>query len=70
MRRVGFSKAWNMFIQLGVTDDTYSIENSENMSYREFINLFLPYSPTDSVELKLRHYLKLDQDDIRWDKFA
>ncbi|HAI42528.1 MAG TPA: saccharopine dehydrogenase, partial [Maribacter sp.] len=68
MRRVGFSKAWNMFIQLGVTDDTYSIENSENMSYREFINLFLPYSPTDSVELKLRHYLKLDQDDIRWDK--
>ncbi|MEP2239561.1 MAG: saccharopine dehydrogenase family protein [Maribacter sp.] len=68
MRRVGFSKAWNMFIQLGATDDSYSIENSENMSYREFINLFLPYSPTDSVELKLRHYLKLDQDDIRWDK--
>lgn len=68
MRRVGFSKAWNMFIQLGATDDTYTIENSENMSYREFINLFLPYSPTDSVELKLRHYLKIDQDDIRWDK--
>ncbi|HDZ05183.1 hypothetical protein LCGC14_0082480 [marine sediment metagenome] len=68
MRRVGFSKAWNMFIQLGATDDTYAIENSEKMSYREFINLFLPYSPTDSVELKLRHYLKLDQDDIRWDK--
>ncbi|MEP2279401.1 saccharopine dehydrogenase C-terminal domain-containing protein, partial [Maribacter sp.] len=68
MRRVGFSKAWNMFIQLGATDDSYSIENSENMSYREFINLFLPYSSTDSVELKLRHYLKLDQDDIRWDK--
>ncbi|WP_405384490.1 saccharopine dehydrogenase family protein [Maribacter sp. LLG6340-A2] len=68
MRRVGFSKAWNMFIELGVTDDSYTIENSENMSYREFINLFLPYSPTDSVELKLRHYLKIDQDDIRWDK--
>ena len=68
MRRVGFSKAWNMFIQLGVTDDTYTIENSEKMSYREFINLFLPYSPTDSVELKLRYYLKIDQDDIRWDK--
>ncbi|TLP82634.1 saccharopine dehydrogenase family protein [Maribacter sp. ACAM166] len=68
MRRVGFSKAWNMFIQLGVTDDTYTIENSEKMSYREFINLYLPYSPTDSVELKLRHNLKLDQDDIRWDK--
>jgi saccharopine dehydrogenase-like NADP-dependent oxidoreductase len=68
MRRVGFSKAWNMFIQLGMTDDSYTIENSEGMSYREFVNLYLPYSPTDTVELKLRLYLKLDQDDIMWDK--
>ena len=68
MRRVGFSKAWNMFVQLGMTDDSYEVENSEGMSYREFVNLFLPYSPTDSVELKLRHLLKIDQDDIRWEK--
>ncbi|MEM7381938.1 MAG: saccharopine dehydrogenase family protein, partial [Bacteroidota bacterium] len=68
MRRVGFSKAWNIFVQLGMTDDSYVVENSENMSYREFLNLFLPYSPTDSVELKLRHYLKIDQDDIMWEK--
>ena len=68
MRRVGFSKAWNIFVQLGLTDDSYHIEDSEHMSYRDFINLFLPYSPTDSVELKVRHYLKIDQDDIMWDK--
>jgi saccharopine dehydrogenase-like NADP-dependent oxidoreductase len=68
MRRVGFSKAWNMFVQLGMTDDSYTIENSKGMSYRDFTNLFLPYSPTDSVELKLRHYLKIEQDDIMWDK--
>ncbi|QWX83246.1 saccharopine dehydrogenase NADP-binding domain-containing protein [Cellulophaga sp. HaHaR_3_176] len=68
MRRVGFSKAWDMFVQLGVTDDTYTIENSEGMSYRAFINLFLPYSPTNTVELKLRHYLNIDQDDIMWEK--
>ncbi|MFC4220963.1 saccharopine dehydrogenase family protein [Flagellimonas marina] len=68
IRRVGFSKAWQMFVILGMTDDSYTIENSEGMSYREFVNLFLPYSPTDSVELKLRHYLKIDQDDIRWEK--
>lgn len=70
MRRVGFSKAWNMLVELGMTDDTYTIENSENMSYREFTNLFLQYSPTDSVELKLRHYLKIDQDDVRWAKLV
>jgi saccharopine dehydrogenase-like NADP-dependent oxidoreductase len=68
IRRVGFSKAWNMFVQLGMTDDSYIVENSEGMSYREFTNLFLPYSPTDTVELKLRHYLKIDQDDIMWGK--
>jgi len=68
MRRVGFSKAWNIFVQLGMTDDSFTIPNSENLSYREFINLFLPYSPTDSVELKLRHNLKIDQDDLMWDK--
>ncbi len=68
MRRVGFSKAWNMFVQLGATDDSYTMENSEGMTYREFINSFLSYSPTDSVELKLRHYLKIEQDDIMWEK--
>ncbi|MFD2916658.1 saccharopine dehydrogenase family protein [Psychroserpens luteus] len=68
IRRVGFSRAWNMFVQLGMTDDSYTIDDSENMSYRDFVNSFLPYSPTDSVELKFRHALKIDQDDIVWDK--
>lgn len=70
IRRVGFSRAWNMFVQLGMTDDTYSLEDSENMSYRDFVNSFLPYSPTNTVELKLRHNLKIDQDDIMWDKLV
>ncbi|MCY1221618.1 Saccharopine dehydrogenase [compost metagenome] len=68
IRRVGFSKAWNMFVQLGMTDDSYTMENSETMTYREFTNSFLPYHPTDSVEIKLRLSLKMDQDDIKWDK--
>ena len=51
-----------------MTDDSYTIDDSENMSYRDFVNAFLPYSPTDSVELKFRHALKIDQDDIVWDK--
>ena len=68
MRRVGFSKAWNMFVMLGMTDDSYIIDDSENMSYRDFVNAFLSYSPSDSVELKFRHALKIDQDDIVWDK--
>lgn len=70
VRRVGFSRAWNIFVQLGMTDDTYILEGSEHMSYRDFTNSFLAYHPNDSVELKLRHYLKIDQDDIIWDKLV
>lgn len=68
IRRVGFSRAWNMFVQLGMTDDSYTIPDSANMTYREFVNLFLPYSPSDTVELKLRHALKMDQDDLMYEK--
>jgi len=68
IRRVGFSKAWNMFVQLGMTDDSYVVDDSQTISYREFVNLFLPYHPTDSVEIKLRLQLGIEQDDIMWDK--
>ncbi|MEX1002353.1 MAG: saccharopine dehydrogenase family protein [Crocinitomicaceae bacterium] len=69
-RKKGFSKAWDTFVQLGATDDSYVLEGSKNMSRRSFINSFLPYNPNDSVELKLRHYLKIDMDDIIWDKLV
>ena len=68
IRKVGFSKAWNIFVQLGMTDDSYTIENSKNMKFRDFLNLFLPYHPSDSVESRLRNYLKIDQDDLIWNK--
>lgn len=70
LRRVGFSKAWHIFVMMGMTDDSYKLQETENMSYRDFVNLFLPYSPTDSVELKLRHHVKIDQDDLLWDKLV
>ncbi|MBR9859730.1 saccharopine dehydrogenase [bacterium] len=68
-RRPGFSRAWNCFVMLGATDDSYEMEQSEIMSYRDFINSFLPYHPSDSVELKLRQYLNIFQDDVDlWEK--
>ena len=68
IRRVGYSRAWDILVQLGMTDDSYTMENSAEMTYREFTNSFLPYHPTDTVEIKLRHAQKIDQDDIIWDK--
>lgn len=71
LRRPGFCKAWHYFVKLGATDDSYKLEDSENMTYREFINSFLPYNPTDSVELKFKHYFNIRQDDVEmFEKFV
>lgn len=62
LRKPGFCRSWDVFVKLGMTDDSYCLENSENMSYRDFTNTFLAYNPNDSVELKLMHYLNIPQD--------
>lgn len=62
LRRPGYCRAWNVFVQLGTTDDSYLIKNVENLTHREFINLFLRYHPTDSVETKLAQTMQLDLD--------
>lgn len=64
LRKPGFCRAWNAFVELGATDDTYILENSETMTHREFINTFLAYNLTDTVEMKLRQYLSIAQDDV------
>ncbi len=62
LRRPGFCRAWNVFVQLGATDDSYFLEDVEKMTYRDFINSFLYYHKSDSVETKLYHSMHIDQD--------
>lgn len=62
MRRPGYCEAWNVFVQLGITDDTYVYEDSENASYRDFINSYLRYDPLAKVEDKLCEFLMLERD--------
>ncbi|MBI5538812.1 MAG: saccharopine dehydrogenase NADP-binding domain-containing protein [Bacteroidia bacterium] len=60
MRRPGYCQAWDVFVQLGATDDTYQLENVDKMTYRDFINLFLQYDEKLSVEEKLCKLLDVD----------
>lgn len=62
LRRPGYCRAWDVFVKLGMTDDSYILENSEDMTFRDFTNTFLAYNLNDSVELKLMHYLRIPQD--------
>jgi saccharopine dehydrogenase-like NADP-dependent oxidoreductase len=70
LRKIGFCRAWNIFVKLGLTDDSYVIEGSEDMTYRQFINSFLAYNSHDSVELKFRYQLRIEQDDYIWEKLV
>jgi len=62
MRRPGYSRAWDVFVQLGMTEDNYHIVDSENMTFRDFINSYLPYEKDRSVEQKLCELLSLEPD--------
>ncbi len=53
MRRPGYCKGWDVFVQLGMTDDTYLLEGVEKMTWRDFINTFLPFDEKLSVEEKV-----------------
>ncbi len=68
IRRPGFCKAWNVFVRLGCTEDDYTIENSENLTYRDFINAYLRYEPTMPVEIKLQEYCQNAADPVVFEK--
>ncbi|MFC3416921.1 saccharopine dehydrogenase C-terminal domain-containing protein [Algoriphagus hitonicola] len=53
LRREGFCKAWDVFVQLGMTDESLSLTRPAESSLREFLNSFLPFDPNRSVEEKL-----------------
>ena len=71
IRRPGFCRAWDLLVQLGATDDSFVMENSGNMTYREFTNSFLAYNIIDHVESKLARTLGIDENSelmekLRW----
>ena len=61
IRRPGFCEAWNLLVQLGATDDSYIMDDSANMTYRDFTNSFLAYNIIDPVEMKLARYLGISE---------
>lgn len=69
LRRPGFCRAWDVFVQLGATDDSYPMEGVASLTHRSFINSFLAYHASDSVELKLMHYLQIPQDSEMMEMF-
>lgn len=57
LRRPGFCEAWNVFVELGMTDDTYPMDSTKTLTPRTFLNSFLPYNATATVEEKFSLFL-------------
>jgi saccharopine dehydrogenase-like NADP-dependent oxidoreductase len=68
LRRPGYCEAWNVFIELGMTDDSYKMELSETLTPRSFLNAFLPYHPSKTIEQKFRSFLRADREAL-FEKF-
>lgn len=70
LRNEGYCSAWNVLVQLGCCDDTYSMEGVGSMSHVDFIQSFLDNN-TVSVQEKLCSLFKLTPDGeemkrLRW----
>ncbi|PKQ61399.1 saccharopine dehydrogenase [Labilibaculum filiforme] len=50
MRRPGYSEAWNVLVQLGCTDDTYTMKDSHKLTYLNYLLSFLPDSEKSAEE--------------------
>lgn len=57
LREYGYCKAWNVFVKLGLTDDSSKIINTNKLTYTSLIQSFLPESGVNLKET-LRDLMK------------
>ncbi len=61
LRMPGYCKAWNVFVKLGLTDDTYKIKKADRLTYTDLLESFLP-TGSSSVKEKLIAFMGSDMD--------
>lgn len=70
MRRPGYCEAWNVFVQLGMTDDSYTMDYTGNQTWYEFTESFLPAGRNGSITERLGSYLNIPPQGIIMDKLT
>lgn len=74
LRHQGFCAAWNILVQLGCCEDTYSMERVSDMTHAAFVDAFLPPLPGMGIRDKLAHHFALTPSDralamLEWSGF-
>lgn len=72
LRHKGFCKAWNILVQLGLTDDSYKIENVNELTYAQWLRTYLPPNlekqNNSSIRVQIASMLQLHLSDEALDK--
>ena len=55
LRRPGYCEAWDLFVELGMTDDSYEIDVT-GMTYHDFLNFFMREASNSSQEHLKAHF--------------
>jgi saccharopine dehydrogenase-like NADP-dependent oxidoreductase len=61
LRHGGFCRAWDAFVQLGITDDSWKIEDSENLTYAQLVDALLP-SGNGSVKQRFAKLINAEEN--------
>ena len=61
LRQAGYCKAWNVFVKLGLTDDTFTIKNTGANTYTKLLQSFLP-NKTGTVKQRLQDFMGSEAD--------
>lgn len=57
LRYPGFCKGWNQVVKLGLTANNYRIQESQEMTYREWVSAYLPDDEDTTLEEILANHL-------------
>ena len=60
LRNKGYCGAWNVLVQLGCCDDSYSMEGVDKLTHRGFLDSFLDSADHGSIEKKISANFGLD----------
>jgi saccharopine dehydrogenase-like NADP-dependent oxidoreductase len=64
LRREGFCRAWDFFVQLGMTDDTFDISLPSNYTNKDFLSNFLPEGAHKDLKLAIKKYFPEADNEI------
>ncbi len=62
LRKAGFSIAWDTFVQLGCTDDSFIMEFGPDATWNDYVSAFLPPSAGRDARTNLAYYLNLNPE--------